>query len=103
MIGLTLRDAYGVPSVKKITGKSITKIMKERGVSPNLPEDFLNLVRRALNLRKHLEKNKKDKHSRRGLVLIESKIRRLVKYYRKKGVFESDFKYEPSKATLYLR
>ena len=84
-IGLTLRDAYGIPSVKQITGKSVTKIMNEKGVAPNLPEDFLNLVRRALNLRNHLEKNKKDKHSRRGLVLIESKIRRLVKYYRKKG------------------
>jgi len=60
-------------------------------------------VNRALNLRKHLEKNKKDKHSRRGLTLIESKIRRLVKYYRKKGIFDPDFKYDPSKATLYLR
>lgn len=102
-IGLILRDAYGIPSVKKITGKPVIKIMKERGVAPNLPEDFLNLVRKALNLRKHLEKNKKDKHSRRGLNLIEAKIRRLVKYYRKNGVFEPEFKYEPSKATLYLR
>ena len=47
--------------------------------------------------------NKKDKSSRRGLQLIESKIRRLVKYYRKTGIFEQDFKYEPSQATLYLR
>ena len=103
-IGLELRDAYAIPSVKKITGKAITKIMKDNDLGPKMPEDFLNLVRRASNLRKHLESgNKKDKHSRRGLQLIESKIRRLVKYYRKKGVFEPDFKYEPSKATLYLR
>ncbi len=103
-IGLILRDAYATPSVKKITGKSITKIMSENDLSPKMPEDFLNLVRRAWNLRKHLESgNKKDKHSRRGLQLLESKIRRLVKYYRKKGIFEQNFKYEPSKATLYLR
>ncbi len=103
-IGLELRDGYAIPSVKKITGKSITKIMKENDLGPKMPEDFLNLVRRASNLRKHIESgNKKDKHSRRGLQLVESKIRRLVKYYRKKGVFEPDFKYDPSKATLYLR
>jgi small subunit ribosomal protein S15 len=103
-IGLILRDAHAVPSVKKITGKSITLLMNENDLGAKMPEDFLNLVRRASNLRKHLESgNKKDKHSRRGLQLIESKIRRLVKYYRKKGIFEPDFKYEPSKATLYLR
>ncbi|UCG00588.1 MAG: 30S ribosomal protein S15 [Candidatus Heimdallarchaeota archaeon] len=103
-IGLILRDSYAIPSVKKITGKSVTKVMNENDLGPKMPEDFLNLVRRAWNLRKHLESgNKKDKHSRRGLQLIESKIRRLVKYYRKKGIFEPDFKYEPSNATLYLR
>lgn len=103
-IGLILRDAYAIPSVKKISGNSITKIMNENDIGSKMPEDFLNLVRRAWNLRKHLESgNKKDKHSRRGLQLIESKIRRLVKYYRKKGILEPDFKYEPSKATLYLR
>ncbi|UCG89786.1 MAG: 30S ribosomal protein S15 [Candidatus Heimdallarchaeota archaeon] len=103
-IGLILRDAYAIPSVKKITGKSITRIMSENDLGSKMPEDFLNLVRRASNLRKHLDSgNKKDKHSRRGLQLIESKIRRLVKYYRKKGILEPDFKYEPSKATLYLR
>lgn len=103
-IGLILRDAYAIPSVKKITAKSITIIMNENDLGSKMPEDFLNLVRSAWNLRKHLDSgNKKDKHSRRGLQLIESKIRRLVKYYRKKGRLEPNFKYEPSKATLYLR
>ena len=103
-IGLILRDAYAVPSVKKICARSITKIMKDNDLGPKMPEDFLNLVRSASNLRRHLESgNKKDKSSRRGLQLMESKIRRLVKYYRKTGVFEQDFKYEPSKITLYLR
>jgi small subunit ribosomal protein S15 len=103
-IGLILRDAYAVPSVKKICSKSVTTIMKENNLGSKMPEDFLNLVRSAQNLRKHLESgNKKDKSSRRGLQLMESKIRRLVKYYRNTKVFEQDFKYEPSKATLYLR
>ncbi|PWI49118.1 30S ribosomal protein S15 [Candidatus Heimdallarchaeota archaeon B3_Heim] len=104
LIGLILRDEYAIPSVKKICSKSITSIMKENNLGPKMPEDFLNLVRRALNLRKHLEGgNKKDKSSRRGLQLLESKIRRLVKYYQNTGIFETEFKYEPSQATLYLR
>ncbi len=103
MIGLILRDSYGIPSVKKICGKSIFNIMKENDVATKMPEDLLNLIRKAQNLRKHLEENKGDLHSKRGLQLIESKLRRLVKYYRNKGYIEADFRYRPERATLYLR
>ena len=37
---------------------------------------------KALGLRKHLGDNKKDLHNKRQLNLTESKIRRLVRYYR---------------------
>ena len=102
-IGAILRDSYGVPSVKRLTGMSITDIMKENKLYPDYPEDFLDLVSRAYNLRRHLETNKTDLHSKRGLLLIESKIRRLVKYYRSVKIFEQEFKYEPSRAPYYLR
>ena len=102
-IGTILRDQYGIPVVKRLTGKSITKIMREHNLQPQFPEDFVNLVRRAYNLRKHLEIHKNDKHSRRGLLLIESKIRRLVKYYKKKKVFAADFKYNHERAPMYMR
>ncbi|MFW9996282.1 MAG: 30S ribosomal protein S15 [Candidatus Odinarchaeota archaeon] len=101
-IGVILRDSYGIPDVKRLTGKSINHIMKENSLAPRYPEDMLNLVSRAWNLRRHLTDNPKDLHSRRGLTLIESKIRRLVKYYRKAKVLPQDFKYEPQKAPLYL-
>ncbi len=102
-IGLILRDRYGVPLVKKIVGKSITRILKENNLASPLPEDLTSLMRRALNLRKHLEEHKKDLHSKRGLQLIESKIRRLVKYYRRTGKVPADFKYDPEKIVIYLR
>jgi len=102
-IGAILRDSYGVPSVRRLTGMSISEIMKENKLYPEYPEDFLDLVAKAYNLRRHLETNKTDLHSKRGLLLIESKIRRLVKYYRKVKVFTQDFKYEPSRAPYYLR
>lgn len=103
MIGSILRDSYGVPSVRRLTGLSISQIMKENKLYGEYPEDFLNLVSKAYNLRRHLEANRSDKHSKRGLMLVESKIRRLVKYYRKTKVFDQTFKYEPARAPYYLR
>lgn len=102
-IGTILRDQYGVPDVKLATGKTITQIMRENNVYPQLPEDLLNLLRKAVNLREHLEKNKADKHSRRSLNNLESKIRRIIKYYRREGKIPSDFVYDPEKAKLIVQ
>jgi small subunit ribosomal protein S15 len=84
-IGLILRDTYGVPSVKKLTGKSVSQILEEAKVSFNLPENLQALVIKANGLKKHLESNTRDTHNKRGMQLIESKIRRLSGYYKKKG------------------
>ncbi len=102
-IGLILRDAYGIPSVRDITGKKIQKILKEHGMLGNIPEDLFNLLKRAVRLREHLEVHKKDKHSRRGLELLESKIRRLAKYYIRKRRLPKDWKYDPEKAKLWVQ
>ncbi|MFX0090260.1 MAG: 30S ribosomal protein S15 [Candidatus Hodarchaeota archaeon] len=102
-IGLILRDSYGVPSVRRIANKSITQIMRENNFGPEIPDDLLNLIRKAVNLRRHLEDNKKDLHSRRGLQLIESKIRRLAKYYIRSKKLPEGWKYNPEQATLMLR
>ncbi|RLF90498.1 30S ribosomal protein S15 [Thermococci archaeon] len=102
-IGIILRDQYGIPRAKLITGKRITKILKEKGLLQDIPEDLMNLIKRAVNLREHLDKHPKDLHSRRGLILIESKIRRLVKYYVNKGVLPEGWKYDPEQAKLLVR
>ena len=102
-IGLILRDQFGVPSVEKLTGKTISEIMKESDAYPKLPEDLFNLLTQAVNLRNHLEKNKKDYTSKRGLELLESKIRRLVKYYVRKKVLPEDWRYSPEKAKLLVQ
>jgi small subunit ribosomal protein S15 len=102
-IGLLLRDGFGVPLVKIITGKTISQILKESELQPKLPEDLMFLSRKAVSIRRHLEENKKDLEGRKGLNRTESKIRRLVKYYRKKGVLERKFKYDPEKIKIYLR
>jgi small subunit ribosomal protein S15 len=99
-IGVILRDQYGIPLVKAVTGKSILQILRERGLAAEIPEDLSNLIRKALRIRRHLEEHPKDYHSRRGLQLVESKIHRLVKYYKREGVLPPDWKYEPEKIVL---
>ncbi len=101
-IGTVLRDQHGIPSVRLAAGRKVTKILQEHGEAPKLPEDLTNLMKQAVNLRKHMEEHPKDLHSKRGLQLIESKIRRLVKYYRGKKLPE-DWRYEPERAELLVR
>ncbi len=101
-IGTILRDTYGIPDVKKLTKKSITQMMMEHEVYPKIPEDLQNLMKQVNNLRKHLETHKKDLHSTRGLRLIESKIRRLVRYHKSKGTLPKDWKYSPERAKLLV-
>ncbi|MDD4185038.1 MAG: 30S ribosomal protein S15 [Candidatus Methanomethylophilaceae archaeon] len=103
MIGLVLRDQYGVPDVKLATGKTVTEIMKEKGVASALPEDISNLMRRAISLNVHLRKNPGDVSNRRGLNLIEAKIRRLEHYYKDNGVLPENWKYSLSTAELMLK
>ncbi|MEM2963386.1 MAG: 30S ribosomal protein S15 [Candidatus Anstonellales archaeon] len=102
-IGMLLRDTYGVPSVKNLCGKSITKIMEERGIKIDYPEDLVYLIKRAVRMRKHLEQNKSDIHNRTKLRHIESKIRRLVKYYRSTKRLPFDWTYDPKTASLLVR
>jgi small subunit ribosomal protein S15 len=101
-IGMILRDQYGVPSVKLATGKSILEVMREQDQEPKLPEDMTSLMKKAVNLNQHLLENAKDESNRRNMHLIESKIRRLAKYYKDKGVLPSDWKYSIKTAELQI-
>jgi len=102
MIGAKLRDQYGIPDIKKITKKGIIKILKENEMSAELPYDLMSLMKRAARVHKHLETSKKDIYSKRGLSLIESKILRLVRYYKKKGILPKDWRYSPDRAKLLI-
>ena len=102
-IGTTLRDQYGVPDVKKITKKSITQILTEKELMSPLPEGLTNLLKQALRLRKHLEKNSHDDSNKRGMQLTESKIKRLVRYYKTKKLLPVDFYYDAKNIELLLR
>ena len=100
VIGSILRDTYGIPSTQNICGKAIHVILTENGIKQEYPEDLLNLIKRAMNMREHLKTNRSDKHNRTKLIHVESKIGRMVKYYTRSGRIPADWKYDPEKAAL---
>lgn len=101
-IGMILRDIYGIPDIKKLMKKSVTNILEEKKLKMAIPEDLLALIKKSIAVKKHLEENHKDEVAKRGLILTESKIRRLVKYYKKVKRLPVDWKYEPAKIRLFI-
>lgn len=99
-IGTILRDQYGIPLVKPILGKTVTQILKGAELAPSFPEDLENLLNKASRLYVHLEKNKKDQPNKRALQLVESKIYKLSRYYKREGVLPSDWKYKAKTASI---
>ena len=81
-IGVILRDSSGIPAVKSVTGSKILRLLKKNGLAPEIPEDLYMLIKKAVSVRKHMERNRADKDSKFRLILIESRIHRLARYYR---------------------
>ncbi len=96
-IGLILRDQYGVTDAKEALGQKITELLDERGMANDVPEDLQNLLDRAANVRSHLAENRKDLSAKRGLSILEARIRKLGRYYSRKGVLPADWRYRPGK------
>lgn len=92
-IGIILRDSFAIPQSRLITGGKILRILKKKGVAPEFPEDLYCLMRKAVSVRKHIEKSSRDTDSKYRLILIESKIHRLARYYKLKKQVPSNWKY----------
>lgn len=85
MIGIKLRDQYGIPGTKSILGKKIGVILSDAGLKSEVPEDLMNLIKKYKNVTRHTELNKKDHSNIRSRALIMAKILRLVRYYKESG------------------
>lgn len=92
-IGVYLRDSQGITQVRSVTGNKILRILKAKGLAPELPEDLYMLIKKAVSVRKHLDRNRKDKDAKFRLILIESRIHRLARYYKKTKRIPANWKY----------
>ena len=102
-IGVMLRDYCGDPQVKGVTGSKILRILKKNGLAPEIPEDLYFLIKKAVSVRKHLEKNRSDTDSKFRLILIESRIHRLARYYRKVKTLPPTWKYVSKNADTLVQ
>lgn len=101
-IGLELKKE-NVLKTKKELGKRIGKIQKELNIQKEIPDDLMALIRKAVKLIKHKDKNKKDTRGKLGYQLTVSKINRLRKYYVKQGILSKDWRYSDEKAKLLVK
>ena len=101
-IGVVLRDQYGIPQVKGVTGSKIMRILKVAGVAPQLPEDLYHLIKKAVNIRKHIEKFRADRAGKFRLILVESRIHRLARYYRRVKSLPPTWRYQSKKADTLI-
>ncbi len=85
VIGVKLRDQYGIPGSKVVLGKKIGVILKSAGLVDPVPEDLMNLIKKYRNVSKHMEANRNDMSNKRGQALLMAKILRMVKYYKRSG------------------
>ena len=69
-IGVILRDSHGVAQVRFVTGNKILRILKSKGLAPDLPEELYHLMKKPVAVRKHLERNRKDKDAKFHLILL---------------------------------
>lgn len=101
-IGVLLRDQHGVPQVASITGSKVLRILKANGLAPDVPEDLYHMIKKAVSMRKHLERNRKDRDGKFRLILIESRIHRLARYYKSSKRLPPTFKYESATASALV-
>ncbi|MDA8054770.1 MAG: 30S ribosomal protein S15 [Thermoplasmatales archaeon] len=102
-LGMILRDQYGIPKVKELRGIRISEILETNGIKDRVPEDLAALIAKAVNLNKHLTINPKDLKNKRGLELVEAKIKRLSDYYKRKSKLPTNWSYSKAASELNIK
>lgn len=71
-------------------------------MAPEIPEDLYHLIKKAVSIRKHLERNRKDIDSKYRLILVESRIHRIARYYKVTRQLPPTWKYESATAASLI-
>ncbi|MDE1871259.1 MAG: 30S ribosomal protein S15 [Candidatus Micrarchaeota archaeon] len=102
-IGEMLKNEHGIPYVKHYMGKRLVRIMQDKGVAEEMPPDIMDLMKKAVKINSHMEKNRQDYHNQKKLNGVEAKIWRLTKYYIAKGKLPEGWRYDPKQAALLIK
>ena len=100
VVVVTLKDGFGVPQVRLVTGIKFLRILKKEGFAPSIPEVLYFFVKRAKSIQKHLGKNRNDKISKFRLILVESCIHRCARYCRRVKFLPASWKYMSATASI---
>lgn len=103
LIGQRLRDENGVKYIKHATGKRLGTILEEMGYKQQIPQDLMDLMKKAVSINNHLGANAHDTNNRIRMKKIESKIWRLTKYYIGTGKLPNTWRYDPKQAELLIK
>eukprot|EP01129_Flabellula_baltica_P000976 TRINITY_DN108_c0_g1_i1.p1 TRINITY_DN108_c0_g1~~TRINITY_DN108_c0_g1_i1.p1 ORF type:complete len:152 (+),score=35.76 TRINITY_DN108_c0_g1_i1:131-586(+) len=101
-IGVVLRDSHGIGQTRFVTGNKILRILKKHGLAPELPEDLYHLIKKAVSIRKHLERNHKDYDAKFRLIMVESRLHRLARYYKTVKALPPNWKYVSATASALV-
>jgi small subunit ribosomal protein S13e len=101
-IGAVLRDVHGVPLVGGVTGGKVLRLLRARGLAPEVPEDLYFLIKKAVAIRKHLDRNRTDVDTKFRLILVESRVHHLARYYRRAKKIPSSWKLESITASALV-
>lgn len=102
VIGMKLRDQYGIPDVQEATDQSITEILDEHDKALDIPEDLRSLIVKAARLHEHLDENPGDATAIQGLQRTEDKIRSLASYHKDNGSLDDDWSYDADSVNIFL-
>jgi small subunit ribosomal protein S15 len=100
-IGKELKEKYNI-NVKEILNKKLVKYAtKELNLKQEIPEDLLYLFKKINVMLKHLELHKKDIVTKKKLEELESRVKSLIKYYKKNKKLPQTFEYSRDIAKMY--
>ncbi|KAK7447392.1 ribosomal 40S subunit protein S13 [Stygiomarasmius scandens] len=73
-----------------------------RRLVPSVLENLWHLIKEVVTVRKHLEFNREDKDSKFCLILIESRVHYLARYYKTKQQIPPSLKYDSATAVTMI-
>ncbi len=100
-IGRELKEKYNI-RVKDVLNKKLVRYaIKELNLKQEIPEDLLYLFKKINRMLKHLELHKKDIVTKKKLEELESRVKSLIKYYKKNKKLPQTFEYSRDIAKMY--